>query len=53
MATRINFPQRIEKRQAEAKVRQEASDKRTLEQRLAKATPGSKEHAKLLKKTQK
>lgn len=53
MATRTNFPHRIEKRRAEAKVRQEASDKLTVEQKLAKATPGSKQYEKLLNKVQK
>lgn len=53
MAGRINFPNRVEKRQASAKLRQEARDKLTLEQKLAKATPGSREHARLLAKSQK
>ena len=36
MASRPNFPQRIEKRKAEAKERQEAHDKLTHEQKLKK-----------------
>ncbi len=53
MAGRNNFQDRIEKRQAEAKVRQEKSDKLTVEQKLAKATPGGQEYKRLLKKIQK
>jgi hypothetical protein len=53
MAGRSNFPNRVEKRRASANLRQEASDKLTLDQKLAKATPGSREYAKLLAKTQK
>jgi hypothetical protein len=53
MATRTNFPGRSEKRKASAKLRQEASDKLTVEQKLAKAKPGSKEYGKLLLKVQK
>ena len=47
MATRINFPERIEARKASAKVRQEAYDKLTTTQKLGRAKPGSKEHHKL------
>ena len=50
MATRTNFPDRIKKRQDEAKVRQEASDKLTLDQKIAKANPGSREHIRLSNK---
>ena len=53
MATRSNFPGRVEKRRASAKIRQEASDKLTVDQKLAKATPGSQEYNRLLKKVQK
>lgn len=53
MASRKNFPGNKEKRQASAKLRQEASDKLTVEQRLAKATPGSKEYTRLQAKSQK
>ncbi len=53
MANRKNFPHRVLKRREEAKVRQEASDKRPVHQRLEKAVPGSKEYAKLLLKVQK
>ena len=53
MASRKNFTQRVEKRQAQAKVRQEAYDKLTLEQKLEKGTPGSKQQNKLLAKVQK
>lgn len=47
MATRINFPERIEARRASAKVRQEAYDKLTTMQKHAKSKVGSKEHHKL------
>jgi hypothetical protein len=47
MATRTNFPNRKEARRASAKVRQEAYDKLTNEQKLTKAVVGSKEYAKL------
>lgn len=50
MAGRPNFPNRVEKRCADAKLRQEASDKLTLDQKLAKATPGSREHTRLTKR---
>lgn len=53
MATRKNFPDRKEKRQAEAKVRQDKSNKLTVEQKLAKATPGSQEFVRLQAKAQK
>lgn len=53
MAGRHNFPNRIEKRKASAKTRQEASDKLTVEQKLAKATPGGREYNRLMTKTQK
>lgn len=52
MASRTNFPNRVEARKASAKLRQEASNKLTLDQRLAKATPGSREQKKLLSKQQ-
>lgn len=48
MPTRKNQPHRIKARQKSAKERQEKSDKLTVQQKLAKATPGSKEHTKLL-----
>lgn len=51
MATRKNFPDRKKARQESAKLRQEKSDKLTNEQRLAKATVGSKEYNKLLVKS--
>ena len=47
MATRVNFPQRIEARRASAKVRQEASDKLTTTQKHAKTKVGSKEYHRL------
>lgn len=47
MATRKNFPNRVEIRKASAKVRQEASSKLTVAQKLAKATVGSKEYSRL------
>jgi hypothetical protein len=53
MAGRKNFPKRIEGRLLSAKARQEASDKLTVEQKLEKATPGSREYNRLLAKTQK
>jgi hypothetical protein len=53
MASRANFPGRIEKRKASAKARQESSDKLTNEQRLAKATVGSREYHRLVARTQK
>ena len=53
MAGRHNFQDRIENRKKTAKERQEASDKLTLGQKIAKSTPGSKEHAKLTAKSQK
>ena len=53
MAGRRNFPKRIEARKESAKLRQEASDKLTNEQKLAKATVGSREHARLFIKSQK
>ena len=53
MATRKNFPGRLEKRKTDAKVRQDASDKLSIEQKLAKATPGSKVYNKYAAKTQK
>ena len=49
MAGRINFPNRVKARQDSAKARQEASDKLTPAQKLAKATPGSREHTRLTK----
>jgi hypothetical protein len=52
MASRVNFPNRIEARRTSAKLRQEASNKLSLDQRLAKATPGSREYNKLLAKRQ-
>ena len=53
MATRKNFPSRILQRQEEARARQEAHDKLAPAQKLEKATPGSKEHARLVVKGQK
>ena len=53
MASRANFPGRVEKRKASAKARQEASDKLTNEQKLAKATVGSREYNRLVAKSQK
>ena len=53
MATRKNFVNRVEKRRAEAKVRQEKSYKLTLEQKLQKATVGSQEYVRLLHRSQK
>ena len=53
MATRKNFTGRIEKRKASATARQEASDKLTTEQKLAKAVAGSKEFKKLTARLQK
>jgi len=50
MARRYNFPNRKEARKASAQTRQEASDKLTTEQKLAKATPGSREYNRLLTK---
>ena len=50
MATRINFPQRIEARKASAKVRQEAYNKLTTVEKLAKAKVGSREYTKLMAK---
>lgn len=44
---RANFPHRRLKRQEEAKTRQEAASKLTLEQKLAKSVPGSKEYIRL------
>jgi hypothetical protein len=51
--TRKNFPSRIKARQESAKARQEKSDKLTVDQKFAKATPGSREYSKLLVKVQK
>ena len=54
MASRPNFPQRIEKRQAAAKERQEAYDKIPLDQKLKKQEVyQGKEYRRLLAKTQK
>ena len=50
MAGRKNFPNRVEARKLSAKTRQEAYDKLSPEARFVKATVGSREHAKLLKK---
>lgn len=52
MASRTNFPNRVEARKESAKLRQEASDKLSVDQKLAKATLGSREHNKLLAKKQ-
>ena len=46
MAGRHNFTNAVERRRTEAKERQAASDKLTLEQKIARSKPGSKEHAK-------
>jgi hypothetical protein len=53
MASRKNFPSRVEKRKLEAKTRQESYDKKPLDQKIAKSTVGSKEYTKLLEKSQK
>ena len=53
MASRKNFPHRKAARKASALLRQEASDKLTNEQKLAKIVPGSREYTKLLLKGQK
>lgn len=53
MASRKNFKSRQEIRQASAKERQAKSDGMTLEQKLAKATPGSREYKRLENKLQK
>lgn len=53
MASRKDFSNRIEKRQTEAKTRQEASNKLTFDQKLARAKIGSREHSKLLLKQNK
>lgn len=50
---RYNFPNRKEKRKEEAKTRQEKADKLTVEQKLAKATPGSQEFKRLSSRVQK
>ena len=50
---RYNFPNRKLKRQESAKARLAISEKLTVEQRLAKATAGSREHMRLLVKSQK
>lgn len=46
MAGRPNFSGNVERRREGAKARQEASDKLTLEQKIARSKPGSKEHSK-------
>lgn len=46
MAGRPNFAGNVERRRTEARARQEASDKLSLEQKIARSKPGSKEHAK-------
>jgi hypothetical protein len=53
MAYRKNFDNRIKKRQDEAKVRQENSDKLSLEQKIAKARVGSQEFNRLSLRSQK
>lgn len=47
---RHNQPHRKKVRQEAAKLRQEASDKLTLEQKIAKANVGSKEYLRLSKR---
>lgn len=46
MAGRHNFTGNVERKRTEAKARQEASNKLSLEQKIARAKPGSKEHTK-------
>jgi len=46
MAGRHNFVNAVERRRTDAKERQAASDKLTLEQKVARSRPGSREHAK-------
>lgn len=46
MAGRHNFAGNIERKRTEAKARQEASDKLSLEQKITRSKPGSKEHSK-------
>lgn len=53
MASRANFPSRVEARKKSAEARQAASDKLTVAQKLAKATPGSREYSRLLAKSRK
>jgi hypothetical protein len=54
MASRPNFPQRIEKRRAAAKERQEAYDKVPIDQKIKKQEAyQGKEYRRLLAKTQK
>jgi hypothetical protein len=53
MASRKNFENRKKARKDSAKVRQEAYDKLSFEQKLQKAVPGSKEHDKLVYKCEK
>lgn len=50
MPTRKNLTHKIEARQVSAKERQAKSDLLTVEQKLAKAVPGSKEHTRLSKR---
>lgn len=45
MAGRHNFVNAVERRRTEAKERQAASDKLTLEQKIARSKPGSREHS--------
>ena len=49
MAGRKNFPDRQKQRKVSAIARQEKSNKLTTAQKLAKTTPGSQEHTRLLK----
>lgn len=53
MAQRKNFENRKKQRTVEALERQAKSDKVPLEQKLAKATPGSREYTKLQARSQK
>jgi len=53
MATRKNFQNRREARQASAKIRQAESDRLHVKDKLNRATPGTKEHRKLLAKVEK
>lgn len=50
---RMNFPHRKEQRHKEALERQAKYNSLSLEQKIAKATVGSKEHTKLVARQQK
>lgn len=47
---RKNFPHRKEERRVDAAARQAKYDALSLEDKIAKAVPGSKEHKKLISK---